>query len=1829
MIRNGWPRPGAGVGVARRGIAAPAEGVRAIRTPSPPGHPRIGSEPMAFAGPGSSKEPRRTSPFALAHRAGRAPLFEGLESRVFLSTAGVLNWDGVPVEAKTNSWIITFDEAHGADAAQQARIATAAMGVNARDFRVIGSGRSVVFDLPSAFITPEMSRWAAKNIPGVQGVDPNAVYKVARVPNDPMFSDQWQLENTGQFVFPNGFGTIDADVDAAAAWDIEIGTRSVIIAVIDTGVDLDHPDLAANLWVNPGEIPGNGIDDDGNGYIDDVNGFDFGDLDSNPDDDSFFAGHGTAVAGTIGAVGNNGIGVTGVAWNVSIMAIKIADRFGALSLDAIVASHDYLTTQILRGVNVVASNNSYGAFAPAFYEDQVAGFIAERAAIQEFIDAGGIFVAAAGNNANDNDSNFTAFPASYDIPGIISVAATDNNDALASYSNYGAQTVDLGASADNLWTTRVGGGYASFNGTSAASPMVAGAVALLKSNRPNSSAIEVYQALLNGADPVPSLQGRTVSGGRLNVAESLRIIGLDGPIVTRIDPGPVSSAPISQAVVTFNKPIDPANFNSVLGGGVGNVLSLVRSGGDKVFGNGNDIQVNITAPNLALANGNRDLVITAPAPLGIDLYRLTLLAGAFRDAQGNLLNGSTTTGTNEVYTFDVVGISGAFEPNDSRAQATPVPFVASGKATFNGITLGDGLHAALDVDLYRIDIPRGGLITATIAAQSLPSPSNLDSMLRLFNASGQQLAINDQFNGKDAFIDFFVTTGGSYYLGVSGFPNSNYNVNAGGSGTTQSTGAYNLSIEVALVENDRISFGPSPSAPKDIPAQGVVTDSIFIPDNRQVLDVNVHLDIEHTFVGDLRVSLISPRGTEVILSDRRGSSGDNFIGTIFDDEAPVAIANGAPPYTGSFRPDSPLSNFDGESALGNWTLRVADLTALNSGRLLSWSLDLVVENDIFGPFELNDSLGTARPLNVSGSTSINAFLGDGGFGLLDVDLFSFTATVGSTLFASVNSGGSLNSALRLFDPLGSEIKLSNPDGGTNSSIQGYVFAEGGTYFLGVSESANVAYNPGVAASGSSSATTGPYNLQVTLAQGVSDVANVLEGSDLRLGVSSNGTLAASDPAGTDVGIEFRGIEFLFNRSNPNSVANSFYGAALDGYSFSNQGPQRANDLPVSVVVQSDPVNRRVLTEGIYRGLKVERAISFGQTDTFAVFDVTLTNTTAAAMLGVAWMEGLNPNPGLNLDPITAMTVNDVDDTRPIASATFFNNAFEQGLTLSLAAVPASSVSDPGYNVVAGSFMPVTTTIRDPFQILDLPFDPNGAAGDLVMTLAFDAGTLAAGQSTTIRYFLMLGNTSDDVLGSSGLFDTMAAGLGAGHLAPEPGEPLYAPLEDGASTLAPLLPYRLYYPEGYANDRASTFLPIVNPHSLPARVVTIVHYEDPTTGARDQLIADQVVPANTRGGLTLTTPDLYASDNLLVRKDTPYAIEIRSDLPVAATFSHFDYSVSLGERLTAQTSTRWTFSSVTVGQGAEDFLVFFNAGQNDVKVTATFFPVGGAADTTDLVTTVAPQRRGGFNLNAEAESAGLNPGRYGVMIESTEPLVAALSSYSESGGYGSLGSIGFGATSGSTPEGQFGLNAATEKVTVLNTNVTAAAKVEFTFVFESGSAYRSLLTVPPRARIDLDVASLKGFPAGEAYGVSYLSNVPVAVELPTSAFGERESSALSPEAYTLWFFAEGFRPAGNTGQVTEYLRIQNPSSQFLLAEVVLSFDDGDSEIFRTLLTPGAVTSLDLHAFVTGNRRLVDTFYGTSVKAASPIVAYMGRSDNFFSGSFGTLGMPLGLFEPISG
>jgi subtilisin family serine protease len=337
-----------------------------------------------------------------------------------------------------------------------------------------------------------------RNDPRIEYIEPNyTVTALDVIPNDPSFPLLWGMHNTGQ-----SGGTPDADIDAPEAWGIQTGT-DVIIGIIDTGVDRTHPDLAANMWTNPGEIAGNGIDDDGNGYVDDVRGWDFVNNDNDPMDDH---GHGTHCAGTIAGIGDNGIGVAGVCWHARIMALKFLDAGGYGSTSDAVLALEYATAN---GARLTSNSWGGGNYSTALYD-----------AIAAARNVGALFIAAAGNDGVNNDS-YPHYPSSYDLDNIIAVAATDRNDALANFSCYGAASVDLGAPGVDIYSSLPGSSYGYKSGTSMATPHVSGAVALVWSEYPTASFAIVKARMLASVDALAVLKGKTVSGGRLNVFKLL------------------------------------------------------------------------------------------------------------------------------------------------------------------------------------------------------------------------------------------------------------------------------------------------------------------------------------------------------------------------------------------------------------------------------------------------------------------------------------------------------------------------------------------------------------------------------------------------------------------------------------------------------------------------------------------------------------------------------------------------------------------------------------------------------------------------------------------------------------------------------------------------------------------------------------------------------------------------------------------------------------------------------------------------------------------------------------------------------------------------------------------------------------------------------------------------------------------------------------------------------------------------------------------------------------------------------------------------------------
>ncbi|MBN1556927.1 MAG: S8 family serine peptidase, partial [Lentisphaerae bacterium] len=344
----------------------------------------------------------------------------------------------------------------------------------------------------------------------VRYAEPDTILTLDTVfPDDPDFDSLWGLHNTGQ----TG-GVPDADIDAPEAWAHGTGRREIVVGVIDGGVDYLHEDLAANIWTNPGEIPGNKLDDDGNGFVDDVHGYDFINNDGDPMDDlsGTVYGHGTHVAGTIGALGSNGVGVAGVCWNISLLPVKIVDANGYGPLSVAVDAVNYATLMRTRGVNIRLTNNSWG---DSDYSLSLSN------AIVSAQQAGMLFVCSAGNLYREITPALPYYPSVFPMSNIVSVANTESDDSLRPSSNYGSDCVDLAAPGTGIRSTLRDDLYGPMTGTSMSAPHVSGAAALLWSLKPCADAAEIRQALLDGTEPLPALAGKTVTGGRLNLYRAM------------------------------------------------------------------------------------------------------------------------------------------------------------------------------------------------------------------------------------------------------------------------------------------------------------------------------------------------------------------------------------------------------------------------------------------------------------------------------------------------------------------------------------------------------------------------------------------------------------------------------------------------------------------------------------------------------------------------------------------------------------------------------------------------------------------------------------------------------------------------------------------------------------------------------------------------------------------------------------------------------------------------------------------------------------------------------------------------------------------------------------------------------------------------------------------------------------------------------------------------------------------------------------------------------------------------------------------------------------
>jgi subtilisin family serine protease/subtilisin-like proprotein convertase family protein len=645
------------------------------------------------------------------------------------------------------------------------------------------------------------------------------------VPNDPSFSQQWDLHNTGQ----NG-GTPGADVHAEQAWSVTTGSSNVTVAVMDSGIDYNQPDLYRNVWINQAEIPNfwytkssptsgydkivyksqiktatpgqitfadlnNSVnkglvwDNNGDGVIDagdllrpfsqggwDNNGNDTRDGDTaHPDD--FFGwnfvtntpfddnGHGSHVSGTIAATGNNGIGVAGIDWNAQIMPVKFIAANGTGAISDFVSGLNYA---VQHGAKI--SNNSWeGAPNLPYLQD----------AIANARNHGQIFVAAAGNTGGNSD-NSPVYPADFPLDNIVSVAATDNRDQLASFSAYGAHSVDLGAPGVGILSTTPNKTYSVYSGTSMAAPHVTGALALVWGLHPSWTYTQVINQVLSTVDKVPSLTGKSVTGGVLDVAAA---VGWTAPpasppvVVASVTPQVVStgvSGPSSGGFnlfhVNFNEPIVPSSFTP-------SAVQLVRPDGQTVSG--------ITIEAVAGSN-NTKFNVLFPVQTEAGTYTLTI-SSAVHDGAGKSL------------------------------------------------------------------APWKGTYTDT-APQTFAN-------------------------------------------------------------TTRAS----------------------------IPDRGTMLSTITVPQNLAIQNVQVLLNITHTDDSDLYIHLQAPDGTDILLVNRRGGTGQNFTNTLFSEQAGTAISAGQAPFTGSYRPEVSLSYLNGRNAQGTWKLWVTDAAGGHVGTLNSWSLILTAQ----------------------------------------------------------------------------------------------------------------------------------------------------------------------------------------------------------------------------------------------------------------------------------------------------------------------------------------------------------------------------------------------------------------------------------------------------------------------------------------------------------------------------------------------------------------------------------------------------------------------------------------------------------------------------------------------------------------------------------------------------------------------------------------------------------------------------------------------------------------------------------------------------------------------
>ncbi|WP_158219697.1 S8 family serine peptidase [Ideonella sp. A 288] len=521
--------------------------------------------------------------------------------------------------------------------------------------------------------------------PDVEFAEPNFVLRAQATPLDPGFPQLWGLNNTGQ-----AFGTPGADIKAPLAWNTTTGSAGVVVMMIDSGFDHTHPDLAANAWVNAAEANGvAGIDDDGNGFVDDVHGIDVSNGDGDPMDDN---GHGTHVAGVIGAVGNNNLGVVGVNWTVRLAACKTLNALGESSVAGAIACLEYTRALKNAGVNVVAANMSWGG--PGGFSQGLRDAISAQQDI--------LFIASAGNLALNNDTN-AFYPASYDLPNVIAVAATDRNDALPAFSSYGRRSVHLGAPGVDVLSTFPGAQYISATGTSSSAAYVTGVAALLKAQDPTRDWRAIKNLILSGASPVTSLTGKTISGRRLDAANAVNCSNRPLLSAVKVPSNFAAGTPVTLSALSINcgasvGPVTVATSNGVTVALRDDGIAPDQAAGDGVFAGTWTPTAGVTFIDYTSAAGTErvafpDLAVptfTGPAsvPRGQPFTVVATVA--------NLGAAAAAASSLSVY----LSTDAVFSTTDTLIGSVAVPAIAAG--TQQPVSIGLTIPASMPAATYRL-----------------------------------------------------------------------------------------------------------------------------------------------------------------------------------------------------------------------------------------------------------------------------------------------------------------------------------------------------------------------------------------------------------------------------------------------------------------------------------------------------------------------------------------------------------------------------------------------------------------------------------------------------------------------------------------------------------------------------------------------------------------------------------------------------------------------------------------------------------------------------------------------------------------------------------------------------------------------------------------------------------------------------------------------------------------------------------------------------------------------------------------------------------------------